>query len=185
MNMDFTEEYVSGHRKRFLKTLDIVLKTIPPPAKILDLGPVNPISQMMSESDYDVTNTPKDMDLDYAADSDLIKDKSFDAVTCFEVFEHLVNPFGILDNLGADLLITTVPLKLWFSPGAYWNEQDKFDRHFHEFEDRQFDMLLEKTHWKIVQSEKWIYPSKKFGVRPFLRSFYPRYYLVVAERVKS
>jgi hypothetical protein len=137
---------------------------------------------MMKEEGYKVTNTPIEMDLDYAADSDLIRDTDFDAVTSFEVFEHLVNPFGILYNLGADLLITTVPLKLWFSPDAYWNENDKFDRHFHEFEPRQFDMLLEKSNWEIVKKEKWTFSSNSFGIRPFLRRFYPRFYVVVAKR---
>jgi hypothetical protein len=31
-----------------------------------------------------------------------------------------------------------------------------WDRHYHEFEDWQLDWLLEKTGWKIIDSQKWI-----------------------------
>jgi hypothetical protein len=30
-----------------------------------------------------------------------------------------------------------------------------WDRHYHEFEDWQLDWLLEKTGWKIIDSQKW------------------------------
>ena len=58
-----------------------------------------------------------------------------------------------------------------------------WDRHYHEFEDWQLDWLLEKAGFKIVDSIKWAHPVKKFGIRPILRKFTPRYYLVYAERI--
>ena len=42
----------------------------------------------------------------------------------------------------------SVPLRLWFA-NAYRNKSDQRDQHFHEFEDWQFDWLLEKAGWKI------------------------------------
>ncbi|MDA0713835.1 MAG: methyltransferase, partial [Bacteroidetes bacterium] len=63
---------------------------------------------------------------------------------------------------------------------------DMWDRHYHEFEDWQFDWLLEKAGWDIVRSEKWNGLSKfKLGVRPILRKIYPRYYIVEAVRRKG
>ena len=56
------------------------------------------------------------------------------------------------------------------------------DRHFHEFEDWQFDWLLEKAGWTIIDSQKWISKVKINGIRPLLRNYTPRYYAVYAER---
>ena len=56
------------------------------------------------------------------------------------------------------------------------------DMHFHEFEDWQFDWLLEKAGWTIKDSAKWTNPTKKLGFRPLLRFFTNRYYIVYAER---
>ena len=57
-----------------------------------------------------------------------------------------------------------------------------WDRHFHEFEDWQFDWLLEKAGWKIKDSMKWKAVTKQIGIRPLLRRITPRYYMVYAER---
>jgi hypothetical protein len=76
-----------------------------------------------------------------------------------------------------------VPLNTWFAK-AYWNENDKRDRHFHEFERRQFDWLLEETGWKIIKYELWTAPVRVLGVRPILRLFVPRYYAVYCERIE-
>ena len=59
-----------------------------------------------------------------------------------------------------------------------------WDRHYHEFEDWQFDWLLEKAGWEIKKRHKWTNPVKKIGLRPLLRLFTPRYYIVYAERKK-
>ena len=60
---------------------------------------------------------------------------------------------------------------------------DPWGRHFHEFEDWQFDWLLEKAGGRVVRSEKWTSPSRVLGFRPLLRRITPRYYAVEAERV--
>jgi hypothetical protein len=101
----------------------------------------------------------------------------------FEIFEHLVNPLGVLQHLQADHLFASVPLSLWFAR-AYRHKTNAWDRHFHEFEDWQFDWLLEKAGWKIIRGEKWTSPAGTIGIRPLLRRFIPRYYIVEAKRIR-
>lgn len=166
-------------KKRFTKTLQFLKETIPPPAKVLDLGVKNPFSEIMLENNYLVTNTGGE-DLDLRTEA--VKTDEFDVVTAFEIFEHLVAPFNVLQDIQAKKLVATVPLRLWFSP-AYQNKADLRDRHFHEFEDWQFDWLLEKAGWTIIKREKWTNPVNKIGLRPLLRKITPRYYAVYAERL--
>ena len=164
--------------KRYRITLDFLKTHINTDEKILDLGVSNPFSEMMTENNYKVSNTHgEDIDVDFKT----IKNSTADVVTAFEIFEHLIAPFNALREIKADKLIASVPLKLWFS-NAYRNPNDKRDRHFHEFEDWQFDWLLEKSGWEIISSKKWTNPAKKIGLRPILRLFTPRYYIVYAKR---
>jgi len=58
----------------------------------------------------------------------------------------------------------------------------KSGRTYHEFEDWQFDWLLEHSGWKIVRTEKWTSYGAYNGIRPLLRRFTPRYYAVEAAR---
>jgi len=146
---------------------------------ILDLGPTNPLSSILKEKGFKIDNTPIGLDLDL--DYDIVSDKKYDVVTAFEILEHLVSPFPVLQSIKCNKFIASIPLNLWFAK-AYWNEQDPYDRHYHEFEPRQFDMLLDKAGWKIIKSEKWKSYSKKIGFRPFLRRITDRYYIVYCER---
>lgn len=184
MQEGFDQKYSKNHTDRFNKTLRVLKEFAEPKSKIIDIGPDNPFAKIMRNEGYEVINTPEGVDLDYHDDLDVIKNRDFDLATSFEVFEHMVNPFGVLKNLGTDLLITSVPLKLWFV-NAYWNEDDPYDRHYHEFEPRQFNMLLHKSGWEIIYSEQWASKSFKIGIRPILRMFTPRYYLVVAKRTAN
>lgn len=164
--------------KRYKHTLDFLESVVPPPATILDLGVENPFSKIMIENGYNVQNTTgEDLDLH----TDAVKTANVDVVTAFEIFEHLVSPFNVLKDIKARKLVATVPLRLWFAP-AYQSKTDTWDRHYHEFEDWQFDWLLEKTGWEIKKRQKWTNPVKKIGIRPLLRSFTPRYYAVYAVR---
>ncbi len=165
-------------KKRFSKTISFLNSVVSPPAKILDLGVVNPLSELMQKQGYLVTNTKgEDLDLDFKAVTSL----DYDVVTAFEIFEHLVSPFPLLKAIKANKLVATVPLNLWFSP-AYKNPNDERDCHYHEFEDWQFDWLLDKAGWEVKKREKWTNPVSKIGIRPLLRHFTPRYYAVYAER---
>ncbi len=164
--------------KRYKHTLAFLERTISKDAPILDLGVKNPFSSIMKDVGYNVTNTQgEDLDLD----TSVVKREGYEVVTAFEIFEHLVAPFNVLRDIKADKLVASVPLKLWFA-SAYKSETDPWDRHYHEFEDWQFDWLLEKAGWTIREREKFTHPVKKLGIRPLLRRYTPRYYLVYAER---
>ncbi len=165
--------------KRFKITFQFLEKYVSKSEKILDLGVENPFSDLMIANGYKVENTKgEDLDLDTST----ISQSDADVVTAFEIFEHLISPFTVLRSIKANKLVASVPLRLWFS-SAYRSKTDLWDRHYHEFEDWQFDWLLEKSGWKILERKKWAHPTKKMGIRPILRWFTPRYYLVYAERV--
>jgi len=166
--------------KRFKHTLEFLQKHLSASEAILDLGVENPFSDIMKAHGFSVTNTTGE-DLD--ENQDALRISSADAVTAFEIFEHLLNPYTILKQIQSDKLFISIPMRLWFSP-AYRSKTDPWDRHYHEFEDWQLDWLLEKTGWKIIAREKWTNPVKQFGIRPLLRQFTNRYYIVYAEKIK-
>lgn len=172
----------SSEQARFENTLRFLQKHISNSEQILDIGVSNNLSAFLKKIGYKIENTKnKDLDLD----SDIEKTREFDVITAFEILEHLVNPFGLLLNIKAPKLVASVPLRLWFAT-AYWNENDPYDRHYHEFEPRQFDMLLEKAGWEIKDSRKWkSYNPKALGIRPILRRFSDRYYIVYCERKET
>lgn len=167
--------------KRFKLTLQFLKKQISTSETILDLGVKNPFSEIMISEGYAVENT-KGEDLD--EDRSTIENSSADVVTAFEIFEHLLSPYEVLKSIKSKKLVISVPLRLWFA-SAYRSKTDKWDRHYHEFEDWQLDWLLEKTGWKIIERQQWTNPVKKFGIRPFLRRFTNRYYIVYAERISE
>ncbi len=168
-------------KKRYQKTLSFLQKHIPPNETILDLGVENPFTHIMREQGYTVNNTGgEDLDLDLSS----ITASDASVVTAFEIFEHLLAPFNVLKEIKARKLVASVPLRLWFST-AYQSKTDEWDRHFHEFEAWQFDWLLQKTGWDIIDSQQWAHPVNKIGIRPLLRRFTTRYYIVYAERTAS
>ncbi|GAA3636602.1 methyltransferase [Flavivirga jejuensis] len=173
------ENSFHNHNKRFKHTIQFLKKHVSTSETILDLGVPNPFTQIMKENGFSVENTQgEDLDIDTTT----IKNSNADIITAFEIFEHLLSPFTVLQSIKVNKLVTSVPLKLWFS-SAYRSKTDMLDRHYHEFEDWQFDWLLEKSGWKIIDSQKWTNPTKKIGIRTILRWFTPRYYIIYAERV--
>jgi len=165
--------------KRHTRTINFVEKHVSKNEKILDLGTPNLLSKRLNEVGFQVSNTKgENLDIDF----DLYTNTDADVITAFEIFEHMFAPFNILNNLKTNKLIASIPMKLWFTD-AYWNEKDDWDKHYHEFEKKQFDFLLEKTGWRIIDSEIWKSGDwKKIGVRPLLRHITPRYYMVYCER---
>ncbi len=165
--------------KRYRHTIEFLEKNIKKDEVILDLGTENPFSKIMRERGFNVHNTKgEDLDLNHTN----LKSETYTVTTAFEIFEHLLSPLEILKNLKGNKLVASIPLRLWFAP-AYKSKTDQWDRHYHEFEDWQFDWLLEKAGWKIIKTEKFTNPVKKIGFRPLLRVFTPRYYMVYAERI--
>ena len=165
--------------KRFKITLEFLQKHIEKDELILDLGIENPLSSLIKKNGYNINNTyGEDLNIDRSA----IKNSNAKVITAFEIFEHLLNPYGVLKDIKAKKLVASIPLRLWFA-SAYKNNHDERDRHFHEFEDWQFDWLLNNTGWRIVDYKKFTNPVKKIGLRPLLRLFTDRYYLVYAEKI--
>lgn len=153
--------------KRFRHTAAFLQKHISKEHSILDLGVENPFSKIMQEQGFSVENTKgEDLDIDF---SSVLSSKA-EVVTAFEIFEHLLAPFNVLREIKATKLVASIPLRLWFSE-AYRSKTDHWDRHYHEFEDWQFDWLLEKAGWEIKDREKWTNPTKKNWYTPFVSTF--------------
>lgn len=103
------KNYASGNAalaKRFEWTCAFVKTHVPGGGKILDLGVPNPMSKKLIERGYLVENAFSD-DLDFGCDA--VKQKGFDVFTSFEVFEHMVNPLPLLQDIEAPVLIASVP----------------------------------------------------------------------------
>lgn len=169
----------SPHQKRYNKTLVFMEQHLEQGSSLLDLGIENPFTPQLKAARYQVENTQgENLDDDYLG----YAKKEVDCVTAFEIFEHMLAPYNILKTIKSQRLIASVPLKLWFA-AAYWNEADDWDKHYHEFEVKQFQFLLEKAGWTIKAQELWTSPDpKKIGIRPLLRYFTPRYCIVYCER---
>ena len=174
-----TKELSYHNKRRYGKTLNFLKKVVPAPCKILDLGTPNDFSNMMSLNGYEVENT-KGEDLDTAFRN--INSYQAEVITSFEVFEHLLAPYNILKEMKAKKLVASIPLNNWFAK-AYWNDKIEWDRHYHEFEKKQFDWLLEKAGWKVIECDSFTAPVRAFGIRPLLRLFTPRIYIVYCERI--
>ena len=167
--------------KRYQITTDFIKKFVDKNELILDLGIENPLSKMLKNNGYNIINTSgEDLDIDQSA----VKETNATVVTAFQIFEHLLNPFQLLMSIKANKLVCSVPLSLWFA-NAYRNSKDIRDNHFHEFEDWQFRLLLQKTGWKIIEEKKFTNPVKKIGLRPLLRLFTNRYLIIYAEKIKK
>ncbi len=165
--------------KRYKHTIQFLKEVVPDTnTTILDLGVRNPFVDFMEREGYTVKNTSgEDLDLDPTA----LQKQEYEVITAFEIFEHLLSPFHVLKDAKGDKIVASIPLKLWFSP-AYRSKTDPWDRHYHEFEDWQFDWIFEKAGWEIKKRQKFTNPVKKIGIRPLLRLFTPRYYLIYAEK---
>jgi hypothetical protein len=117
--------YKKTPSKRYEHTLAFLQKVLPSPATILDLGVRNPFSEIMEQNGYTVINTEGE-DLDLLPE--IVKKHKVDAVTAFEIFEHLLAPFNVLRKIETTKLIATIPLNLWFAK-AYKSKTDMWERH--------------------------------------------------------
>ena len=164
--------------KRFKHTIDFFQEVARENVNVLDLGTPNELSNRIRKLGCKVENTSgEDLDLK----PEIVKKFDVEIVTAFEILEHLVSPLNVLMQLPCNKLVASIPLRLWFAK-AYKSSTDPWDRHYHEFEDWQFDWLLDKAGWNVVSYKKWTSPINQIGFRPILRRFVPRYYIVYAER---
>lgn len=175
--LDYASESNPTLEHRYEKTLAFLSAAVPAPARVLDIGSVNRLSGRMIERGYNVVNTEGDLD----TGSGIGANQHFDIMTAFEILEHLINPMGVLTGVRADHLVATVPLRLWFA-NSYRSEDDRWNSHFHEFEDWQFEWLLDRCGWSIQSTEKWTSPIRRIGIRPLIRRYTPRYLAVHAVR---
>lgn len=160
---------------RFNRTINLLYKFVLSNEPILDLGEPTELSDKMSMV-WKVQNT------DFDLDDGLPIVKPGTIITAFEILEHLLNPYPLLRDIKAKTLIATVPVPKWYC-GPYWNNNDEYDQHYHEFFPKQFNKLLQETGWTIIHSEEWFYTPK--GIRPFIKKMIinrPAWYAVVAKR---
>lgn len=163
--------------QRYVKTFSFLEQTLQPPASILDIGNKNELGDRLQEKGFEVSNT--EGDLDYDPQTHLSEGK--DVVTAFEILEHMIAPYNLLRDLKAPRLFASVPMRLWFK-GAYRDREVQWHSHYHEFEDWQFDWLLDKAGWEVIRRDRWTSPTGEFGIRPLLRRYTDRYYIVEAKR---
>jgi hypothetical protein len=165
-------------KRRFRLTINFLMRFVSTNESILDLGTINGLGEYMKSLGFKVLNTEGE-DLDF--EQGFLKKYPVDVVTSFEVFEHLLNPFDVLRNLPCNKLVASIPLRLWFA-SAFWNKTNPLGKHYHEFEIKQFNYLLDKAGWLIIASETHTSPSFKLGLRTILRWITPRYYFIYAVR---
>ena len=113
--------------KRYNKTLDFVKQHLKEPSLILDLGVENPLAQKIKALGHEIQNTHvEDLDTHFS----VVNDSKYEVVTAFEILEHLVSPYPLLEAIKARKLIASIPLKLWFA-SAYRSKTDPRDRDYH------------------------------------------------------
>lgn len=167
------KKYINNSKKqRFKATFEFLQKHISFDDILTELGERNDMTAYLNSEGYKIINTSGDLDLGCNCKTD--------AIIAFQIFEHMFAPFNVLIN-NSGKLVCSVPLRLWFAQ-EYWNYNDKRDCHYHEFSVRQFNHLLERTGWKIIDKRLCNFSTFKIGIRPLLRMFYPRYYFVYAEK---
>ena len=152
-----------------------MLENIPIKSTILDLGVEGELSRILSQAGYKVKNTDFDLDL-YPERLQKIES---DVVTGFEILEHLLEPAQVLKNITAKEIVVSVPLMRMFEK-TYWNKEDQYDQHYHEFETFQFDKLLRYCNYEIICSDKWKSYSSVLG-RMIYRQ--PKFYIVYARKI--
>ena len=163
--------------RRFKFTLDFINESEGNPKKLLDFGTPNDLSAFIRNNGFDVDQTGE-TDLD--EHPEVAAAEAYDAITAFEILEHLLDPYSLMKSVKAKRAFISIPMPLWFAPAYKGNHE--WDWHFHEFEDWQLDWMLQKAGWKVIRRKKWRNLGFRPGIRPILRWFTDRYYLVEAVR---
>lgn len=178
---NYTPNFISrlAHTKKLMAKLNTRNKSI------LDLGPANDLSNELYWDGHIITNTGT-IDLDKEYETLWEKSKDYDITTAFEIIEHLRNPYMVLKGLQTKYLVLSVPLNVWFAK-PYWNDNDIYDTHYHEFYPKQLYSLLDATGWLVTHSEKWKWTQTVWKPRPLLRKFGPwhSWIAVIAKKSKA
>ena len=114
--------------RRYRKTLSLMKTHLPAPARIMDLGWTIHSSEIMRKEGYTVDNTGGE-DLD--EEVSLAKATGYDAVTAFEILEHLLSPYTLLKSIEAPKSSSQYPECV--VSGPHRNPKDPRDNHYHEF----------------------------------------------------
>ncbi len=129
---------------RYNRSVNFIKTNVGTNVPILDLGIRNSLSEYIESKGFKVINTDGEN-----LDDEFLKyaDRDVELITAFKIFEHMLAPYNFLKHVKTKKLVASVPLKLWFT-SAYWNDEDDWDKHYHEFEKKQFDFLLKQAGWK-------------------------------------
>ncbi len=168
-----------GLKIRMQMTLDLIKKYTAPNSKIYDFGHKSIMSEWMEKEGYTVVNNSTEVDLDFNQDEITKLSSEADLTTSFEVFEHLTNLFAVLMAIKSKKMLITVPAKVWFK-SAYWGPND-FDHHYHEFEYKQIEKILNKTGWQVKEHGFWKV-SFGWGLYSLLRKIWPSYIWIYVEK---
>ena len=158
-------------------TIDFMLECgVPKGARIVDIGPESYKSNEMRKY-WDVKQADaEDLNFGYPEFEPgwgSIPDNSVQFITCFEIIEHLQNPYELLDYLKWALTKDgTLFLSTPGRPRMFWPEF-----HYHEIPpDHLQKWLLTPLGLKIIRKKKiwmdhpwWFYFT---GIRPFLRLWF-------------
>jgi len=147
-------------------TLAFLREHMPAVEVVLDIAEPNMTGEVLSEQlGVETHNTYGD--LNYAL---IAPGNSYRAVWMFEVIEHLMNPLLCLGNIHS---ITTDDVDFFLSypsrPKWLWNDKD----HFHEYDSRRWNLLLEESGWQVVRKKPVYLFHRKIGIRPIIRNFLP------------
>jgi len=148
---------------RYRKTLLMLNTYFDAEGPMLNLGGDTVINDLFRRHGFKF-DSPDLGDLDYVKDV-----PGYACTTCFEVLEHLCNPFNLLTLLRGKLILT-VPLRQ-FHKRNYWNNDNDYEQHYIEFEPRALRKLLSKTGWTIIHEEFWRRP---------INVFWPKWMAVIA-----
>ena len=164
-----------GTESRHIITREYCKKFIPQGSTVLDLGYENKMTLFL-DNNYSVRNTEWDLNVEPKR----INKYDYDYLTAFEIFEHLLNTYSVLENVRPGTgLLCSVPLRVWYAK-PYWLEDDRL-QHYHEFLPREFFKLLNKTGFEIKFSKKHCI-VKGFGIRQLITGLFrvKRYLFVYA-----
>ena len=176
--MNWKEQQFYQSRKK--KTLELMKAANI--EKAFDLGDDSPMRKYLQENGFHLSNLPGGKDLNKVNFSSNWQWENFSTstFTAFEVLERIFSPYHLLISAQPEKIICTVPLKIPFVP-IHWSS-DKRDRHYHEFEEKQFIWMLEEAGYQVVKKERWYYTGLPVGIRTILRYLFPSWLAVIAIR---